>query len=388
MELGQAKLGARIWEKARDKTTYRRREPERTELYRIIYQERDNLERFWEEHFQSQFGVLRDCVKKTLDEYLNCGILAHGCARAVCQTCNHSELVAFSYKKRGVCPSCAAKRAVLFAEHIHENVLPPVPQRHCVFSIPKRLRVFFRYNRSLLSILYHAAWKTIKDLVTAAIPGGTTGAILVAQSAGNSINFNPHLHGIIPSGVFTDTGFVPIEKFSAEKATEIFALKVLSALKSSSLISDTAVAQILSQTHSGFSVWFGDEVPKDDASYRLFISRYIDRGPVAGDRISITDNIVTYLTHKDDLTCEFSPLEFLARLTPHIPNKWEQTVRYFGQFSARTRGKLRKLSLHQDNQMQILEPLENNKASKSWAALIKRIYEVDPLVCPQSLSTN
>ena len=61
-------------------------------------------------------------------------------------------------------------------------------------------------------------------------------------------------------------------------------------------------------------------MPPDDAGYRLFISRYIDRGPVAGDRISITDDIVTYLTHKDDLTCEFSPLEFLARLTPHIPN--------------------------------------------------------------------
>ena len=55
------------------------------------------------------------------------------------------------------------------------------------------------------------------------------------------------------------------------------------------------------------------------------------------------------------------------------------------QYSARTRGKLRKLSLHQDNQMQILEPLENNKPSKSWAALIKRFYEVDPLVCQMKI---
>ena len=51
----------------------------------------------------------------------------------------------------------------------------------------------------------------------------------------------------------------------------------------------------------------------DDKDYRLFLARYIDRGPVADSRIEIVDDVVTYHTDKDGLTHEFSALEFLAR---------------------------------------------------------------------------
>ncbi len=64
----------------------------------------------------------------------------------------------------------------------------------------------------------------------------------------------------------------------------------------------------------------GDAISSYDDSFRLFLARYIDRGPVAATRISIDGSMVTYITEKDPKTYEFSPLEFLARLTPHIPN--------------------------------------------------------------------
>ena len=105
----------------------------------------------------SLYGCLRDEVLKTFDEYLNCGILAHGAARVYCDGCKHSLLIAFSCKRRGICPSCGAKRAVKFAEHIHSEVIEDVPHRHTVFTIPKRLRVFFKYDRKLNTILFRAA---------------------------------------------------------------------------------------------------------------------------------------------------------------------------------------------------------------------------------------
>ncbi len=46
-----------------------------------------------------------------------------GCARAYCANCQHSELIAFSCKRRSLCPSCDAKRSLLFAEHLHQNIL-------------------------------------------------------------------------------------------------------------------------------------------------------------------------------------------------------------------------------------------------------------------------
>ena len=380
-------MGDRVWERRKlESRPYVRRIPERTALYRLVYQERDVLERCWAERFQSEYGALRREVLETLDAYLDCGILAHGVARAECESCRHSIIIPFSCKKRGVCPSCAAKRALIFAGHLHEEVLSPVPSRHVVFSIPKRLRPFMKYDRSLNDILFAAAWQSLREMFGAVLPEGRPGAVLVLQTAGESLNFNVHIHGICSDGVFdSDGNFHELGFMDTDKLAELFGHRVLSALKERSLISDTVVAQILGQTHTGFSAWWGEPIEPGDESHRLFVAGYIDRGPVANSRIEINDDIVTYHTAKDGLTHEFSPLEFLARLTPHIPKKWESTVRFFGHFSHRARGaRKRKEALAQDT-CTILpaEPEQKKKASKSWAALIKRVFELEPLICPK-----
>ena len=101
-------------------------------LYRVVYQHHEELSLVWEDRYQSEYGALRGEVPEALNSYLNCGILLHGCARAVCECCNHSELIPFSCKRRGLCPSCDAKRSLLFAEHLHKNVLLPYDHSHQV----------------------------------------------------------------------------------------------------------------------------------------------------------------------------------------------------------------------------------------------------------------
>jgi len=58
-------------------------------------------------------------------------------------------------------------------------------------------------------------------------------------------------------------------------------------------------------------------------------------------------------------------------------------VRYYGYYSNVCRGKRRKEN--QDEWIPcILEPDVSSKGSKkSWARLIRKIYEVDPLACPK-----
>jgi hypothetical protein len=76
-------------------------------------------------------------------------------------------------------------------------------------------------------------------------------------------------------------------------------------------------------------------------------------------------------------------LEWLAAMCSHIPNRGEQMVRYYGYYSNVSRGKRQKEGLD-DAIPRILEPQGNEKAfRKSWARLIQKIYEVDPLVCPR-----
>ncbi|MHB1443534.1 MAG: hypothetical protein ACYCXO_12405, partial [Candidatus Humimicrobiaceae bacterium] len=63
-----------------------------------------------------------------------------------------------------------------------------------------------------------------------------------------------------------------------------------------------------------------------------------------------------------------------------IPNKNEQMIRYTGYYSNVCRGRRKKEDTCESD-FDIEE--DNNKgANKSWARLIKKIYEVDPLICP------
>jgi len=51
-------------------------------------------------------------------------------------------LIAYSCKRRGVCPSCNAWRMVEAAAHLTDHVFPRLPVRQWVLSVPKRLRYF------------------------------------------------------------------------------------------------------------------------------------------------------------------------------------------------------------------------------------------------------
>ncbi len=79
-------------------------------------------------------------VEREFRRYLECGILAHGFARARCGQCGHDFLIAFSCKGRGVCPSCNTQRMAATAAHLTDHVLPDLPLRQWVLAVPKRVR--------------------------------------------------------------------------------------------------------------------------------------------------------------------------------------------------------------------------------------------------------
>ncbi len=75
-------------------------------------------------------------------------------------------------------------------------------------------------------------------------------------------------------------------------------------------------------------------------------------------------------------------LELIARVTSHIPDKGQVTVRYYGLYANAHRGKVRKASLAAFP-LRIVEEELRRVPSKGWAAMIRKVYEVDPMVCPR-----
>jgi hypothetical protein len=74
--------------------------------------------------------------QRELYDYLQCGILAHGFLRLGCDTCHKELLLPFSCKRRGFCPSCAGRRMAQTAAHLVARVIPWVPIRQWVVSVP------------------------------------------------------------------------------------------------------------------------------------------------------------------------------------------------------------------------------------------------------------
>ena len=127
--------------------SYRRRQPEESILYKTLA---CHLNTFLA-NLAEEGQWLPKHVEKELWAYLECGILAYGFVRVQCDDCKNEQLVAFSCKKRGFCPSCGAKRMAETAAHLVENIIPCVQVRQYVLSVPIPLRYWMASDKKLLA---------------------------------------------------------------------------------------------------------------------------------------------------------------------------------------------------------------------------------------------
>jgi len=72
-------------------------------------------------------------------------------------------------------------------------------------------------------------------------------------------------------------------------------------------------------------------------------------------------------------------LELIARVTSHIPDKGQVMVRYHGLYANAHRGKVRRAG-RRGFSARIVEEELTWLASKGWAGMIRKVWEVDPLV--------
>ena len=81
--------------------------------------------------------------------------------------------------------------------------------------------------------------------------------------------------------------------------------------------------------------------------------------------------------------------DFVARVLVQIPDPRRHLVRYYGAYSNRARGRRRKaegrLKGNGSREVEEVIPPSPERAAlrRTWARLIRRVYEVDPLVCPR-----
>jgi len=396
-----------VCEVAKPRKFYRRRDPEASPFFKVVSGHFDEFERLYPERFQKRYGFWRPVIRRSIDKFLKCGDLREGFARVRCDDCGEEFFVAFSCRQRSCCPSCGEKRALLLGHRLTTEVLAPVHHRQWVFTIPKRLRIYFRYDRKLLGKLCRAAYEVVREAFADAVGDDVISPGMVAsiQTFGDLINWHSHVHAIVTEGGFTEGGhFVRLPNINRFRCLALWQNKVFDLLLREEKIGEDVVQNMRQWTHSGFSIDNSLRIEANDARGIQRLIEYVSRSPFSLARIIglNPDGKVIYRAGKAE--CQtypevgheelkagiprnfqvFAPLDFLAEVTQHIPNKGEHQIRYYGWYSNKKRGWMaRKRMAGNGTGAEDPDAFLRKQCRMHWAALIRMVYEVDPLLCPK-----
>ncbi|MBU0973493.1 MAG: transposase, partial [Proteobacteria bacterium] len=134
-----------------------------------------------------------------------------------------------------------------------------------------------------------------------------------------------------------------------------------------------------------------DRIFSDDKTGLGNLARYIIRACFSQERmvyIPAKDSDdgtakVVYTSKNRKSRKVFNALDWLARLVTHIPGRYEQTVRYYGWYSNKSRGMRKKADQGDAIPAVLPNPLSAKEFRQNWARLIQKSYELDPLICPK-----
>jgi len=390
---------------------YQRRRPEQTLWYRTVQSHFET----WLELSTGEFNESPPAhVESAFRRYLECGILAHGFARAHCDECGHDFLIAFSCKGRGVCPSCNTRRMVETAAHLTDHVFPKLPVRQWVLSVPKRLRYFLQRDVALQGAVLRIFLREVERCLRERSPGCDTqariGAVAFIHRFGSSLNEHVHFHCCIVDGTFepaTDTDDGAGVAFHAASGLDISAIaevqarvrrRILRTFVRRGLI-DKGDAEVMGGwVHGGgFSVDASVCINEKDRAGLERLLRYCARPPFALEHLQQLDTEhLVYHSPKPGLdgSCDLvlTPLELIGKIAALVPPPRAHRHRYFGVLAPNS--PMRAAVIAMAPVVVIAPPLSPTDSAGTeekprravshylWAMLLARIYEAFPLSCP------
>jgi hypothetical protein len=170
------------------------------------------------------------------------------------------------------------------------------------------------------------------------------GAVVAIQTYGDQLNWHPHLHSIV-SDVAWDSGGDPHPLGAPEATvlTGLFRHHVLKMLIDQRRLSREFARRLRSWEPSGFQVFCGRPVVREETTALERLTAYILRPSFAGTRVQFDpqEGQIEYHTSKG-IRRRMDALDWIALVTSHIPNVHEQMVRYYGRYSNASRGKRKK----------------------------------------------
>jgi len=402
----------------------------------------EHLEGFLQSTRSEHSGLPR-FVEQELRRFLDCGVLSRGFARVHCTECGKDELVAFSCKGRGFCPSCGARRMADLAAHLVDAVLPYAPVRQWVLSLPYRVRFLLAYDPALCSHVRRVLVRAILYWIKArakrtGAPEGRGGAVCFVQRFDSALRLNVHFHLLVLDGVFirAANGRLQFAEIDPPTHADLQALIARLSRRLTRIVAeathdhdgepstqaDCLAAAVegrgsrrigtapdpeppargpgkLAAACDGFSLHAGVRVSQVARDRLEVLCRYVARPPLVADRLTRTnDGQVLYRLKKkwsDGSThVVLEPKVFLQRLCALVPRPRIPLVTYHGVLAPAATWRAEVVPTPPE---QVRErhphaaplpatPVRTRKSPRRpwhpWAELMRRVYQLEVLRCP------
>lgn len=172
-------------------------------------------------------------IETAVEKTLRCRTQQNGFARYRCQDCGQSHTLCFSCKSR-FCPVCGRARAAQAAQNASGRLLN-VRHRHLTFCVPAELRALLFWNRSLLSVVAHAAAHATLEAVRTRCRAHPPlpGVMATVHTFGSDLGWHVHVHVLCTEGGLRDDGvWQPVKLFPAHQYRRLWQKPLLTALRS------------------------------------------------------------------------------------------------------------------------------------------------------------
>lgn len=324
----------------------------------------------------------RPAVIENVDKMIHCGDPSYGGTMYGCSHCGNLKFVPFRCRSR-FCPTCGNKYNQLRFFHMSCKLVSCV-HRHCVFTIPEELRIFFLQDRRLLSLLF----SSVRDAVLRMFAkinkteNFTPGLICVLHTFGRDLKWNPHIHALISEGGAGNISpWRTVKHFDYTFLRNAFRKVLLEKMASAIGPSFRKIKNNIYKNHSdGFYVRAKPNPCTPDITIK-YISRYLGRPVIAASRIDKYDGeFVTfhYTRHEDNKTIEecVPALDFIKRLIIHIPEKHFKMLRYYGIYAKHHKQEKKLRRCISPEKRKFLSSIQD------WRTSILLSFGYDPLRCP------
>lgn len=312
--------------------------------------------------------VIRSCLDEFLERYgseltpeqrralhdlISCRTAALGGHVLGCPDCGHQQIAYNSCGNRH-CPTCQATAAARWLEARAAELLP-VPYFHLVFTLPDALNPIALANPGVVyDLLLRSAAETVLEV--AADPnrlGAQTGVLAVLHTWGQTLQFHPHVHCVVPGGGLSPDGtrwvasdshfFLPVRVLS-----RVFRGKFLAGLRAA--FHRGQLRFEADQFDRALSVaartdWVVYAKPPFGGPEQVlkYLARYTHRVAISNARLLGFEDGMVRFRYKDyahgnrNRVMTLTAVEFVRRLLLHVLPTGFQRIRHYGVLANRHR---------------------------------------------------